>query len=176
MRELKKVLPDVETRTLFYEVCDDFKEGRFRKMSTGVECTLDDIYDDYRDRIETVRAIMNNRHAAIEADLVELLPARFLAEAELTLTEKGKRLFLEDDYDLFCAKGGSDRRLLSPDKIPARELFFGEELARDIDFVKQSLQEESFVALQKRLEENSLPKGVCATTSTTPSSAASSSK
>ncbi len=160
VRELKKVLPEVEARTLFYEICDDFMEGRFRQMSTSVECTLDDIYDDYRDRIDMARAIMNNRHAAIEADLVELLPARFLAEAELALTEKGKRLFLEDDYDLFCAKGGSDKRLLSPDKIPARELFFGEELARDIDFVKQSLHEEPFMALQKRLEENSLPKGV----------------
>ena len=160
VKELKKVLPDVEDRTLFYEVCDDFMNSRRRQLNTGVECTLDDIYDEYNDRIGAARAIMSKRHALIEADLVELLPARFLAEAELTLTDKGKHLFLEDDYDLFCAKGGSDRRLLPPDKIPARELFFGEELARDIDFVKQSLQEESFGVLQKRLEENSLPKGV----------------
>ncbi len=160
VQELKKVLPDVEDRTLFYEVCDDFMEGRRRHVNTGVECTLDDIYDDYRDRIGTARAIMNKSHGTIEADLVELLPARFLAEAELALTEKGKRLFLEDDYDLFCAKGDSDKRLLPPDKIPARELFFSEELSADIDFVKESLQEEKFVELQKRLEENSLPKGV----------------
>ena len=160
VRELKKVLPGVEDRTLFYEVCDDFMNGRPRHVNTGVECTLNDIYDDYRDRIGAAKAIMNKNHATIEADLVELLPARFLAEAELTLTEKGKRLFLEDDYDLFCAKGNSDKRLLPPDKIPARELFFSEELAADLDFVKTSLEEKAFVELQKRLEEKAMPKGV----------------
>ena len=160
VQELKKVLSDVEDRTLFYEVCDDFMNSRHRRDNTGVECTLDDIYDNSRDKIQVAKAIMNKSHAVIATDLVELLPARFLAEAELTLTEKGKRLFLEDDYDLFCAKGGADTRLLSPDKIPARELFFSEELSADIDFVKESLQEEKFVELQKRLEENSLPKGV----------------
>jgi ATPases of the AAA+ class len=160
VQELKKVLSDVEDRTLFYEVCDDYMSSRRRNIHTNVECTLDDIYDDYHDRIGTAKAIMNKSHATIEAGLVELLPARFLAEAELALTEKGKRLFLEDDYDLFCAKGNSDTRLLPPDKIPARELFFSEDLTADLNFVKQSLQEESFIELQKRLEENSLPKGV----------------
>lgn len=160
VKELKKVFPGVEDRTLFYEICDDYMSSRRRRDCTGVECTLDDIYDNNREKIQVAKAIMNKSHAVITADLVELLPARFLAEAELALTEKGKRLFLEDDYDLFCSKGGTDTRLMSPDKIPARELFFGEELSRDIDFVKQSLQEDAFAALQKRLEENSLPKGV----------------
>ncbi len=160
VRELKKVLPGVEDRTLFYEVCDDFMDGRRRHVNTGVECTLEDIYDDYRDRIGAAKAIMNKNHATIEADLVELLPARFLAEAELALTEKGKRLLLEDDYDLFCAKGNSDKRLTVPDKIPARELFFSEELTADLNFVKSSLEEKAFVELQKRLEEKAMPKGV----------------
>jgi len=70
------------------------------------------------------------------------------------------RLLLEEDYELFCGKGGSDKRLQAPDKIPARELFFSESLTEDINFLKNSLMEESFVELQKRLEENSLPKGV----------------
>ena len=160
VRELKKVLPGVEDRTLFYEVCDDFMDGRRRHVNTGVECTLEDIYDDYRDRIGAAKAIMNKNHATIEADLVELLPARFLAEAELALTEKGKRLFLEDDYDLFCVKGNSDKRLTAPDKIPDRELFFSEELTADLNFVKSSLEEKAFVELQKRLEEKAMPKGV----------------
>ena len=160
VREIKKVLPDLEDRTLFYEICDDYMSGRRRNSNTGVECTLDDIYDNLRDRVGVAKAIMNKEHPVIASELAELLPARFLAEAELALTDKGKRLFLEDDYDLFCAKGGSDTRLLPPDKIPDRKLFFSEELTADLNFVKESLQEEKFVELQKRLEENSLPKGV----------------
>jgi len=160
VRELKKVLPDVEDRTLFYEVCDGYMESRRRNIKIVVECMLDDIYDNLRDKLGAAKAIMNKEHQVIASELVELLPARFLAEAELALTEKGKRLFLEDDYDLFCAKGDSDKRLLSPDKIPARELFFSEELTADLNFVKSSLEEKAFVELQKRLEEKAMPKGV----------------
>ena len=160
VRELKKVLPDVEDRTLFYEVCDGYMESRRRNIKIVVECMLDDIYDNLHDKLGAAKAIMNKEHQVIASELVELLPARFLAEAELALTEKGKRLFLEDDYDLFCAKGDSDKRLLSPDKIPARELFFSEELTADLNFVKSSLEEKAFVELQKRLEEKAMPKGV----------------
>ena len=67
---------------------------------------------------------------------------------------------MEDDYDLFCVKGNSDKRLTAPDKIPDRELFFSEELTADLNFVKSSLEEKAFVELQKRLEEKAMPKGV----------------
>ena len=150
---------EVDDRTLFYEICDDYLHERHRG-NTGVECTLTDIYDNMRYKLNVAKSIMNKEHPLIVADLVELLPAKFLADAELTLTEKGKRLFLEEDYDLFCAKGGSDKRLISPDTIPARELFFNEELTKEINFVKNSLEDKTFLELQKRLEENSLPKGV----------------
>ena len=160
VKELRKLTLDIEDRTLFYEICDDYMSGRRRNSNTGVECTLDDIYDNLRDRVGVAKAIMNKEHPVISSELAELLPARFLAEAELALNDKGKRLFLEDDYDLFCAKGGSDTRLLPPDKIPDRKLFFSEELTADLNFVKNSLEEESFVELQKRLEEKAMPKGV----------------
>ncbi len=154
-----KLLPDIEDRTFFYEVCDDFMRGRHDRP-TALECTLNDIYDRMAKKMRMAKSIMNKENAMLTSELVELLPAKFLAEAELTLTDKGKHQFLEDDYELFCMKGGNDRRLVEPDKLPARELFFNDELSESINFVKKSLQEEAFVALQKRLEENSLPKGV----------------
>lgn len=159
IKNTKKLLPDLEDRTLFYEICDDFIQGR-RRYNTSVELTLSDIYDSMRRKLTIAKRILAKDHPVIVSGLVELLPAQFLAGAELALTEKGKREFLVEDFDLFCINGKSDSRLITPDKIPARELFFNKQLTKDIDFVKQSLQEESFAALQKRLEENSLPKGV----------------
>ncbi|MCR4965932.1 MAG: ATP-binding protein [Bacteroidales bacterium] len=159
IKELKKILPDAEERTLFYEICDDFLRSR-RHQNTDLEVTLRDIYDDLNASYYVARSIMNKNHPMLQKELVELLPAKFLAEAELCLTEKGKKLLLEDDYDLFCGKGNSDKRLVTPEKIPARELFFSTELTENINFVKESLMEDAFVELQKRLEENSLPKGV----------------
>lgn len=158
VKEMRKLLPEVADRTLFYEICDDFVTERPRL--TSVEVTLGDIYDSMRSCFMVAKSIMGKEHNLQTNDLIELLPAQFLAGAEIGLTEKGRRLFLEEDFDLFASKGGSDKRLVSPDKIPARDLFFDEELTEDINFVKNSLQEEAFAELQKRLEANALPKGV----------------
>ncbi|MBR0077078.1 MAG: ATP-binding protein [Bacteroidales bacterium] len=158
VRETMKLLPNVDDRALFYEMCDDFVGNRIR--CTDVEVTLSDMYDTKATRFKIAKDIMEQKHALQTCGLAELQPAKFLSEASITLTEKGMQLFLEKDYDLFNTKGGKDKRLTPPDKIPARELFFSEELTKDLDFVKSSLEDSSFVELQKRLEENSLPKGV----------------
>lgn len=159
VKDLKKLLPNIEDRIFFYEMCDDHIHDRYHR-NTGIECTLNDIYDDMRPKMKMARSIMNKENAMFTTELASLQPAQFIGDAEITLSEKGKKLIMEEDYEIFHKKGGSDSRLITPDKIPARELFFNEELTQDLDFVQQSLQEDSFVALQKRLEDNSLAKGV----------------
>ena len=156
--ETRKLLTRIPDRTFFYEMCDDFVDTRAH--CTDVELTLSDMFDTRGTCFKIAKDIMEKKHALQVCDLAELQPAKFLSEAEIALTEKGKQLFLEEDYELFRRKGGSDKRLVPPEKIPARELFFGEELTKDLDFVKNSLEDKSFVTLQERLEQNALPKGV----------------
>ena len=158
IKELRKLLPDVESRTFFYEICDDYLNGR--PLLTLVDRTLSDIYDNRRAHFNVAKSIMDKSHLLQITGLAELMAARFLSEAEITLTEKGMRLFLENDFDLFNSNGVSDRRLVTPDKIPARDLFFSEKLGADLDFVKNSLEDQNFAELQKRLRENSLSQGV----------------
>lgn len=158
LKQTMKLLPDIEDRLLFYEVCDDFISNR--DHYTSVDCTLSDIYDDNRKRFAVARAIMDNSHELMEKGLIELRPTQFFSEAEVELTNKGKELFLEQDFVLFESKGGHDKRLISPDQIPDRQLFFSKELTKDLDFLKESLTEEKFVGLQERLKERSLPTGV----------------
>jgi len=158
IKEIRKLLPDVESRTFFYEICDDYLNGR--PLLTLVDRTLSDIYDNRRAHFNVAKSIMGKSHLLQITGLVELMAARFLSEAEITLTEKGMRLFLEDDFDLFNRDSASDRRLVTPDKIPARDLFFSEKLGADLAFVKSSLEDQNFAELQKRLKENSLPQGV----------------
>lgn len=158
IKEIRKLLPDVESRTFFYEICDDYLNGR--PLLTLVDRTLSDIYDNRRAHFNVAKSIMGKSHLLQITGLAELMAARFLSEAEITLTEKGMRLFLEDDFDLFNRDSASDRRLVTPDKIPARDLFFSEKLGADLAFVKSSLEDQNFAELQKRLKENSLPQGV----------------
>ena len=158
IKETRKLLPDIQDRTFFYEICNDFLNAR--PQITSVDKTLSHIHDNKRDYFNIAKEIMSKRHILLTTGLTDLTPAQFITEAEITLSESGKRLFLENDFDLFNSNGGFDYRLISPDKIPARELFFGDRLAEDLQFVQSSLEEQPFEELQKRLEDNALPKGV----------------
>ena len=158
IKQTMKLLPNIEDRLLFYEVCDDFISNR--EHYTSVDCTLSDIYDDNRKRFAVARSIMDNSHELMVKGLVELRPTQFFSDAEVELTDKGKKLFLEQDFVLFESKGGHDKRLISPDKIPDRQLFFSKELSKDLDFLKETLMEDNFVGLQERLKERNLPSGV----------------
>lgn len=157
VNELRKLLPRIDSRTLFYEICDNYTRDS-RNCNTGVEFTIGEIYDDIRKKSRVVQSIMNKKHPLIVSGLVELLPTLSPGEAELALTAKGKHLLQGDDCDMCRAKG--DSRLISPDKIPVRELFFSEKLAQDIDLLKRIFQEENFVKMQKRMGENTLSKSM----------------
>jgi predicted transcriptional regulator len=79
VQEMRKLLPEVPDRTLFYEICDDFVTERPRL--TSVEVTLSDIYDSMRYCFIVAKSIMGKEHNLQTNDLIELLPAQFLAGA-----------------------------------------------------------------------------------------------
>ena len=158
VKKIGKMLPSLEDRTLFYEICHDFVETRSHR--SGLESTLTDIYDDNGERLDMAQNLMSQTHTLQVDGLVELLPAESISEAEMALTEKAKRLFLQNNYDLYIAKGGSDKQLLPPEKIPARELFFNRQLESEINMLRESLDEKAFAEVQRRWKTESLSKGL----------------
>lgn len=161
VKQLKKIVPDVEDRTIIYKVCDDFVNEDDR--TSDIDEVLSCIYDAPRQRFRVGMKLKNKSHGLVVKGLVEILPARFFSDASIKLTEKGMKLFLEKDSELFC--GGNrvdDSRLIPADKLPDRELFFDGTLSKEIDFLKNSMMEDQFVALQQRLAEKQMPKGVAA--------------
>lgn len=158
--ELKKIVPDLEGRSLFYLVCDNFINEHSR--TTDLNEALNSIYNMPHERFKTGMELKNKQHTLIVSDLVEVLPARFFSDSEIRLTDNGKKLFLEKDSDLFCNGNCNDQRLITADKLPERKLFFDGALSSEIEFLKNSLMDEQFINLQQRLEKNSMPKGVAA--------------
>ena len=80
----------------------------------------------------------------------------------MKLTEKGRELFLEGDFELFSENKSKEKGLIYPEDIPEKKMFFDEELSRQLILLMKNLQEERFTELQKRLGEMSMPKGVAA--------------
>ncbi len=157
---VKKMIPDSRNRVMFYDICYDFISSR-RRMS-DIDATINDIFDNISERFMWAKQLMNKEHELIQLDLIEIEPERMFSDAGMKLTDKGRKLFLEDDFELFADEKSKDKRLVYPEDIPGKSLFYDEELSRQLNLLKENLQEERFAELQKRLEEQSLPKGVAA--------------
>lgn len=164
IKNMMKLLPNVQDRILFYEICNNFINDRHHG-NTNLSGTLNDLYGETRNVLDVTKTFQDQTHPVIDNELVEMLPAKYFEDTEVTLTENGKRRFLEEDYEIFSVKGGFDKQfcekqLIRPDDIPKRELFFNEKLSNEINSLKQTLEKDKFEALQKRLAERALTQGV----------------
>ena len=160
VQTVKKMIPDSRSRVMFYDICYDFISSH-RRMS-GIDATLNNIFDSIPERFVWGKQLMQKDHELIKLDLIEIEPERMFSEASMKLTEKGRKLFLENDFELFADEKEKDKKLIYPEDIPEKSMFYSEELSRQLNLLKENLQEERFAELQKRLEAQSLPKGVAA--------------
>ena len=160
VKTVKKMIPDGRNRVMFYDICYDFISSR-RRVS-DINATLNDIFDSVSERFMWGKQLMQKEHELIQLDLIEIEPERLFSDADMKLTEKGRKLFLEDDFELFTDEKNKDKQLIYPEDIPEKPLFYDDELSRQLNLLKENLQEERFSELQQRLEKQALPKGVAA--------------
>lgn len=158
IQNVRKLNLESRDRVFFYEICDDF----LAHVETEITCTLKDIYSNPSIRFRIARELMDESHILLKLDLVSVLRNVMFSDSNLVLTEKGKHLFLEEDFELFAKSKNRNQKLIYPEDIQEKPLFYDEELSQQLNLLKENLQEDRFVELQKRLEEQSLPKGVAA--------------
>lgn len=98
VQEVRRHLDELSDRILFYEICNDFCECPSRRSS--IERTLEDIYESFGNRISARARLLDGTNALISNELVYISDDR----EEMTLTEKGKEILLENDYASFGDK------------------------------------------------------------------------
>ena len=146
---------DIDDRTLWYEICDDL----INSGKTGVVCTMTDIYKRVFHRLQKSRELIEKKNKMYDLGWIELEEAGLVSDAVIVVAEKGRELFLGEDTDMYLMKG-KDKRLIRPDKIIEKTLYFDEKLDKQVSFIRQSLDETMFENLQSRLESKGLPKGM----------------
>lgn len=159
VKQTKKAISEPEDRLLFYEVCDDFIQTSRRASDVGI--TLNDIYGSTRLMLSAAHSLKNGENQLIKDEFVSLTKGGLFDDSEITLTEKGKQLFLQEDVGLFV-KTVSDKDLLKPENIKSKSLFYSAEVKNQIDFLQTNLQSEQLRNLRQRLDDINMPKGVCA--------------
>lgn len=151
-----KLIKDPTDRVFFYYLCNNYLDGR-----TYLDSALKDIYDKQSDiMVQSIRW-QNEEHILQIAGLAELGEQSFFGGVRVDLTDEGLELFLGEDADKFKKKDKTND-LLSVDMIKTKNLYYSEELDKEISFLRGSIQPDAFALLQDRLEAQALPKGVAA--------------
>ena len=151
-----ELIKDPIDRVFFYYLCNNYLDGR-----TYLDLALKDIYDKQSDiMVQSIRW-QNEEHILQTSGLAELGEQSFFGSIKVDLTDDGLELFLGEDADKFKKKDKTND-LLSVDKIKAKNLYYSDELDKEISFLRDSIQPDAFALLQDRLEEQALPKGVAA--------------
>ena len=96
VKDLKKAIPSLPDRALFYEMCNDFLDTE-QSGRTDVGSTLKDIYKGYGPRFKVRKSLMDGEHPLISAGLIEVSSNR----RKLILTTAGQKLFLGEDFGAF---------------------------------------------------------------------------
>ena len=150
----KELINDCKTRFMFYDICNDSLSG----MSSCLCSTIDDIYED-AERFRIARQFFDENHILMVKGLVEFTEKGNMIDSKITLTEDGKKFFLDDDYELYSIKI-DDRKLKKPQDIRAKKLFYSAENQKQIEGLTQSLTLTKFRQIQKKLTEKGLPCGI----------------
>ncbi|MCD8303770.1 MAG: hypothetical protein LUC86_02925 [Prevotellaceae bacterium] len=103
VKDVLALLPDIESRTLFYEICNDYRP--LKDQFSGIDGTLDSIYDGVRDQARVKLSLLDGSHPVLTAGLVDVESKKILV-----LTDKGSNLYFKELAPLFATDGSGLNR------------------------------------------------------------------
>lgn len=154
--KIGQVLKDEEDRIIFYRVGADLLDDD----TTSLTHILKQVYS-ARMRQQKLVEFKDKKHRLQQLGLVDVeKESSLFGESNLlVLTDKGKELLLGDDAALYI-QDTADKQLLACEKITEKQLFFSNELDRQLSLLQNSLHEKQYQQLCARLKDNKLPNGM----------------
>ena len=154
VKRVKNEVTNPNHRFMLYDIANDLINGD----ESNLNATICDLYDG-NDRFRVSKQMMEETHLLFEKGFMEFDKKGNLSEATVTLTTKGKKLLLGDKAFLF-EESISEKNLIKTEAIKSKTLFYSKENQKEIDRLKNALQEEKLQSIQKRLRDDGLPVGV----------------
>lgn len=156
--QLKKII-QIEDRTLLYNLINE--------MTTSNVSTFDllpsliELYG----RIESqciLRSFINKETNLQKLGLLEVSANGYAQDATITLTDKTKEIFFGNHAGLYLTRI-TNKNIIRHDSIFSKELFFDEQVQRELALLEQGLQEDNFIELRDTLKSKGfLNNGVTA--------------
>ncbi len=151
------ILKGSADRALFYSICN---ASLYQSKAISLKECLDGVYCTQLDRFKVANECKDETHPLFTNKLVQFANERGVFDLSVTLDKMGEELFLDEYTKLFQAE--RKKELITADSIAKKDLFFSEELEKQVSFLTNTLEEKQFENLKSRLKKESLPQGVCA--------------
>lgn len=154
---IKRVKAEIDSpynRFILYDITNDVLQG----IDSNLNSTISDLYDGSR-RYSVAAEMMEETHELFQKKLLVFSEKGNMTDATITLSDKGRKLVLGDKAFLF-EDSVSDKNMIKTADIKTKKLFYSEQNQKEIDRLKNALQEAKLKDIQKRLNDDGLPVGI----------------
>ena len=131
-------------------------------FNTALKSTVDDFYERNRDIFNYITNFLEGKTALTKLDLIEKDSNTFSDRHRIQLTQKAVSMLKEWEGISLEFIEKKDKRLVYPDQIQKRNLFYNSEEALQLEPIKKSLSHTAFTQLQSRLKSKNMSTGITA--------------
>ena len=142
-------------RFFLYDCIKDYIKGNYSNVSS----TLNYLYGHSQRYFIELRAFMDENHYLVENGFLEVNKCEVIEHTTLTVTDKVIDL-LYGENSVIYKKGVSGEDIIDNEKIKEKNLFYSQEIQKQIDMLEESLNQENLIAMQARLSKKGLCKGI----------------
>lgn len=154
-KTLMTIIPNNKYRYFLYDCTKDFSGG-------GPSCltsTLNDIYGHSSDYFTELRLFLDEKHELVEKGFLEVGKDENIERAVVSVTDKIIELLYGENADIY-ARTVTGKNIIENEKIKEKELFYSDTVQKQIDMLRESMEQKNLEAMQERLSQKGLPKGV----------------
>lgn len=139
-------------------LCKDGVQSVSLESIINVYYKADSFFDSSR-KHKLYRDIMDNKYSLFKKGYLTFTVKGNLADAEIGLTWKGKKLLLGEDA-LSYSDSFNEKDIIKSKDIFKKKLFYSEKNNKEISKLTLALQEKSLKNIQSRLKKDGLPIGI----------------
>lgn len=156
VKNCRKLIPNSYDRFILYDCCNDFVN---LDSSSSLVKTLRDIYGEDTEFSKALHSYKDEKCFLLKEGFLYLDKNENINKSTLELSDRTLELIYGKDADLY-KNNSSSQDVIGPDSIKEKTLFYSDKILNQLNMLSEALENKNLVAMQKRLEEKALPKGV----------------
>ena len=154
-KRITKAVRDEDNRFFLYDCAKDFLLGG----KSSIASTLNDLYGHSEQYFTEMRSLLDETHPLVKKNFIEIEKNEVIENSRVTVSDKTVEFLYGKNADIYM-KTSSAKNVIDSRKINEKHLFYSEPVQKQIDMLSESLVQKNLEAMQNRLEEKGLPKGI----------------